>query len=46
LIAIRRAFATALSLAGLAAVVAFVPLHLVGEAMAQNATAALLAKPM
>jgi protein-disulfide isomerase len=46
LIAIRRAFATALSLAGLAAVVALVPLHLVGEAMAQNATAALLAKPM
>jgi protein-disulfide isomerase len=46
LIAIRRAFATALSLAGLAAVVAFVPLHLVGEAMAQNATAALVAKPM
>jgi protein-disulfide isomerase len=46
LIATRRAFATALSLAGLAAVVAFVPLHLVGEAMAQNATAALLAKPM
>ena len=46
LIATCRAFATALSLAGLAALVAFVPLHLVGDAMAQNATAALVAKPM
>jgi protein-disulfide isomerase len=43
LIAIRRAFATALSLAGL---VAFAPYPLIGGARAQSATAALLAKPM
>jgi protein-disulfide isomerase len=46
LIAIRHALATALSLAGLAALVGFTPLHPVGDAMAQNATAALVAKPV
>jgi len=46
LIVIRRALAGALSLAGLAAFVAFAPVHLVGEAMAQSATAALVAKPV
>jgi protein-disulfide isomerase len=46
LIVIRRALASALSLAGLAAFVAFAPVHLVGEAMAQSATAALVAKPV
>jgi len=46
LIATRRTFAAALSLAGLAALVAFAPLHPIGEAMAQTATAALVAKPM
>jgi protein-disulfide isomerase len=46
LIVTRRAFAAALSLAGLAALVAFAPLHPIGEAMAQTATAALVAKPM
>jgi protein-disulfide isomerase len=44
LIAIRRGFAAALSLAGLVAFVA--PLSLIGGARAQSATAALLAKPM
>jgi protein-disulfide isomerase len=42
LIVIRRALAAALSLAALAALA---PAHLVG-AMAQNATAALVAKPV
>ena len=46
MIVIRRALASALSLAGLAAFVAFVPVHLAGEAMAQSATAALVAKPV
>jgi protein-disulfide isomerase len=46
LIVTRRAFAAALSLAGLAALVAFAPLHPIGEAMAQSAVAALVAKPM
>ena len=46
MIATRRTFAAALSLAGLAALVAFAPLHPIGEAMAQTATAALVAKPM
>jgi protein-disulfide isomerase len=46
LIVTRRAFAAALSLAGLAALVAFAPLHPIGEAMAQTAVAALVAKPM
>ena len=43
---IRRAIVSALSLAGLAALVAFAPVHPVGEAMAQSATAALVAKPV
>lgn len=42
---VRRAFVTSVWLAGLAAFVAFTPLHLVGAARAQNATAALVAKP-
>jgi protein-disulfide isomerase len=42
---VRRGFVTSLSLAGLAAFVAFTPLHLVGAARAQNAAAALVAKP-
>ena len=46
MIATRRTFAAAVSLAGLAALVAFAPLHPIGEAMAQTATAALVAKPM
>lgn len=46
MIVIRRALAGALSLAALAALVAFAPAHLVGEAMAQSATAALVAKPV
>jgi len=46
LIVIRRALASALSLAGLAALVAFASVHLAGEAMAQSATAALVAKPV
>jgi protein-disulfide isomerase len=46
LIVFRRGLAAALSLAGLAALVAFTPVHLVGDAMAQNATAALVAKPV
>ena len=46
MIVIRRALASALSLAGLAALVAFVPVHLAGEAMAQSATATLVAKPV
>ena len=41
-----RAFAAVLSLAGLAGLVAFVPLALTGGAMAQSAVAALLAKPV
>ena len=46
MIVIRRALASALSLAGLAALVAFAPVHLAGEATAQSATAALVAKPV
>jgi protein-disulfide isomerase len=46
LIVTRRTFAAAVSLAGLAALAAFAPLHPIGEAMAQTATAALVAKPM
>jgi protein-disulfide isomerase len=42
---IRRAIVSALSLAGLAALVAFAPVHPVGKAMAQSA-AALVAKPV
>jgi protein-disulfide isomerase len=45
LIDFRRAFATALSLAGLAAL-AFAPLPPIGNAMAQDATAELVTKPM
>ncbi len=43
MIVIRRALAAALSLAALATLA---PAHLVGAAMAQNATAALVAKPV
>ena len=46
MIVFRRALATALSLVGLAALVVFAPPHLIGEAMAQRATAALVAKPV
>ena len=46
MIVTRRVFAPALSLAGLAALVAFAPLHLIDDAMAQSATAALVAKPV
>src|SRR6202022_4836028 len=46
LIVTRRVFAPALSLAGLAALVAFAPLHLIDDAMAKSATAALVAKPV
>jgi protein-disulfide isomerase len=50
LIVIRRPFAIALSLAGLAALVGFAPLNLIGVAMAESATAAataaLVAKPV
>ena len=46
MIVTRRTFAAAVSLAGLAALVAFAPLHPIGEAMAQSAVAALVAKPM
>jgi protein-disulfide isomerase len=46
LIVIRRALASALSLAGLAALVAFATVHLAGEATAQSATAALVARPV
>jgi protein-disulfide isomerase len=45
LINFRRAFAIALSLAGLAAL-AFAPLPPIGNAMAQDATAELVTKPM
>jgi protein-disulfide isomerase len=43
---IRRVFSTALSLAALAALSAFAPRALIGEAMAQSAVAALVAKPV
>ena len=43
---VRRAIVSALSFAGLAALVAFAPVHPIGEAMAQSATAALVAKPV
>jgi protein-disulfide isomerase len=46
LIVFRRALATALSLVGLPALVVFAPPHLIGEATAQSATAALVAKPV
>jgi protein-disulfide isomerase len=40
-----RALAAALSLAGIAALAAFAPDRLIGDAMAQSSTAALVAKP-
>jgi protein-disulfide isomerase len=46
LIATRRAFTAALSLAGLAALAGFTQLNPVGGAMAQSATAPLVAKPV
>jgi len=46
LIVTRRAVAAVLSMAGLAALASFAPPQLVGDAMAQGATAALVAKPM
>src|SRR5258706_13516753 len=46
LIATRRAFATALPLAALGAIFAFAPLHLNSDARAQDATDALVAKPV
>jgi len=45
-IPLRRAFRAALFLAGLTALVAFTPLHPIGEARAQDTTAALVAKPV
>ena len=42
----RRAFTAALSLTGLAALTAFSPLRLIGEAMAQSAAALDVAKPV
>ena len=46
LIAIRHARAAGISMALLAALAAFTPLHLTSAAKAQSATAALLAKPL
>jgi protein-disulfide isomerase len=46
LIVFRRVLTTALSLVGLAALVVFAPPHLIDEAAAQSATAALVAKPV
>jgi protein-disulfide isomerase len=46
LIAIRRTFAAALSLAGLAALAALAPLPLIGNARAEGSTAELVAKPV
>jgi protein-disulfide isomerase len=46
LIVIRRAFAAAFSLAGLAALAGFAPFLLIGDARAQGSTAELVAKPM
>ncbi len=46
MIATRRAFATALPLAALAAFFAFAPLHLNSDARAQDSTAAMVAKPV
>ena len=46
MIPLRRAFRAALFLAGLTALVAFTPLHPIGEARAQDTTAALVAKPV
>jgi protein-disulfide isomerase len=46
LIVTRRAFAAALALAGLAVLAAFAPHAVIGDAMAQSAVAALVAKPV
>jgi protein-disulfide isomerase len=46
LIATRRAFATALSLVGIAALAGFAPLQPIGGAMAQGAVAGLATKPV
>ena len=46
MIASRRAFTAALSVAGLAALVGFAPPHLIGDAVAQSTSAALVAKPV
>jgi protein-disulfide isomerase len=46
LIANRRTFVTALSVAGLAALVGFAPPFLIGDAVAQSTSAALVAKPV
>ena len=46
MIPLRRAFRAALFLAGLTALVTFTPLHPIGEARAQDTTAALVAKPV
>jgi protein-disulfide isomerase len=46
LIVIRRACVAVLSLAGLAALAGFAPLHLIGDAMAESPTAELVAKPV
>ncbi len=45
IVVIRRAFATALSLAGLAAIAGFAQFNPLSNAMAQSATAAVVAKP-
>ncbi|HEX9470419.1 MAG TPA: DsbA family protein, partial [Bradyrhizobium sp.] len=45
MVVIRRAFATALSLAGLAAIAGFAQFNPLSDAMAQSATAAVVAKP-
>jgi protein-disulfide isomerase len=45
LLSSRRALAAVLSLAGIAALAAFAPGHLIGKAAAQSPTAALVAKP-
>jgi protein-disulfide isomerase len=46
LIALRRAVTVALTRAGVAALLAFMPLHAIGGAKAQHATAALVAQPV
>jgi protein-disulfide isomerase len=46
LIVTRHGFATVLSLAGLAALVGLAPLPLIGDAIAQSATTALVEKPL
>jgi hypothetical protein len=46
LVKLRHACRRALTLAGLAASIAFAPLHPVGNALAQDSTAALVARPV